>query len=368
MYPITTVTIRSFERGLLFRDREFVRLLAPGKYRLWNPLRNARVDVVSTREAWLRHPDLDLLLRAGSLDREATALELAEHERALVWIDGRLDALLGPGTYALWTTFRKVQVERIDARRLRLEHTHLAAILAADPQSEKLDRLVVAQGFVGLVYRDGALLETLAPGQYAFWKGIADLKLYAIDGREQVLDVAGQEIMTRDKVTLRLNALVTFRVTDAARAVTAVEDFRQALYREAQLVLRAAVGTRALDDLLADKDATAREVAAALRDRAAAFGVELVSLGVRDVILPGEMKELLNKVIEAQKAAEAALITRREETAAIRNQANTARLLENNPTLMRLRELETIERVAASGKLNVVVAEKGIADRLLNLV
>ena len=89
---------------------------------------------------------------------------------------------------------------------------------------------------------------------------------------------------------------------------------------------------------------------------------EIVGFGMRDIILPGEMKELLNKVIEAQKAAEASLITRREETAAIRSQANTATLLEGNPILMRLRELEVIERVAQSGKISVVVAEKGIGN------
>jgi hypothetical protein len=91
-------------------------------------------------------------------------------------------------------------------------------------------------------------------------------------------------------------------------------------------------------------------------------------VGVRDVILPGDMKDLMNKVTEAKKAAEANLIARREETAAMRSQANTARLLAENPTLMRLRELEVLERVAASGKLNVVLGEKGLADRVVNLL
>ena len=77
------------------------------------------------------------------------------------------------------------------------------------------------------------------------------------------------------------------------------------------------------------------------------------------------MKDLLNKVTEARKAAEANLIVRREET---RGQANTAKLLQDNPTLMRLRELEVLERVAATGKLNVVVGEKGLTDRVVNVL
>ena len=105
-----------------------------------------------------------------------------------------------------------------------------------------------------------------------------------------------------------------------------------------------------------------------LRTRVAFFGVEIHALGIRDVILPGDMKELLNKVTEAKKAAEADLITRREEVAAVRSQANTARMLESNPTLMRLRELEVLEKIASNTKMSVVLGEKGLMDRVIKLL
>jgi regulator of protease activity HflC (stomatin/prohibitin superfamily) len=174
--------------------------------------------------------------------------------------------------------------------------------------------------------------------------------------------------MTADKVTLRMNAAVTYRVVDGKRAVTASDDARQALYREVQLLLRAALGTRELDAFLGDKDTFAREIEDAVRRRAGELGLEVVSVGIRDVILPGEMKDLMNKVTEAKKAAEANLILRREETGAIRSQANTAKLLADNPTLMRLRELEVLEKIATSGHLNVVLSEKGLAERVINLL
>jgi len=189
-----------------------------------------------------------------------------------------------------------------------------------------------------------------------------------VDLRETMLDIAGQEIMTADKVTLRLNAVVTYRVADAHKALSAADDARQALYREAQLALRAVVGGRELDQFLADKDAVAKELETMVRQRVAALGLEVISVGIRDVILPGDMKDLMNKVTEAKKAAEANLIVRREETAAMRSQANTAKVLEGNPTLMRLRELEVLEKVATSGKLNVVLGEKGLAERVVNLL
>ncbi len=86
------------------------------------------------------------------------------------------------------------------------------------------------------------------------------------------------------------------------------------------------------------------------------------------IVRSGALKDLMNKVTEAKKAAEANLIARREETAAMRNQANTARLLADNPTLMRLRELEVLEKIAGNTQLKVVLGEKGLADRVVNLL
>ena len=174
------------------------------------------------------------------------------------------------------------------------------------------------------------------------------LRFFTVDLREAVLDVAGQELMTADKVTLRMNAVVTFRVRDTQRAVNEVEDFKQALYRDAQLILRAVVGTRELDQLLADKDAVATELDEGLRKRAGEYGIGIVGAGIRDIILPGEMKVLLNQVIEAEKRAQANGIERREETVATRSLLNTAKLIEQSPTLLRLKELESAERMVAS--------------------
>jgi regulator of protease activity HflC (stomatin/prohibitin superfamily) len=365
---VRRIKIWEHERGLVFREGDFLGVLRPGVHWMWDPLRKVRIDVVSTREAWILHSELDLIARSRELRLEARVVDLKDHERAIVRIDGRVDAVLGPGLYALWTVYRKVEVETVDARGVLFEHADLAAISKVRGASEWLEAAVVESGQVGLLFRDGRHEATLAPGAYGLWKGVARARVLTVELREQVLDVAGQEIMTADKVTLRLNAVVTYKIADPLVAVTAVEDYRQALYREAQLVLRAGIGARELDALLAEKEAVARELDEALRGRVAVVGLVVVSLGIRDVILPGEMKELMNKVTEARKASEASLITRREETAAMRSQANTAKILETNPTLMRLRELEVLEKVADKAKLSVVVGEGGLADRVVKLL
>jgi len=367
MMSINRITIRSHERGVEFCNDEVVRLLGPGVYWRWSlPWRRVHVDVLSMRLPMIGHASLDLIARANILGPDATVVELAQHERALVWIDGVFDRILGPGRHAYWTAFCKIRIEIIDARNLALVHADLPAILKKN--TGMLEAYSVPHGSEGLVYHNGVLLQTVAAGQYAYWKDMGELRLYTVDTREGVLDVAGQELMTADKVTLRLNAIAVYRVTNTRTAVTQTLDFKQALYREAQLALRAAIGTRSLDQLLAGKDAVVRDVEAVLSGVASAFGLTVSGFGIRDVVLPGDMKELLNKVIEAEKAAEASLIMRREETAAMRSQANTARLLENNPTLMRLKELEVIEKIASNGKLSVMVGDKGLSERLLHLV
>ena len=213
--------------------------------------------------------------------------------------------MLPPGLSAYWTTFRDVKVEVVDARAIGFVHPDLPVILKSQMIERVLECVTVPAGHVGVWFTDGAFVETLGPGRYAFWKQLAEFKVVTADTRELILDVAGQEIMTADKVTLRLNAVVTYKVADPVKAVTTVEDHRQALYREAQLALRAVVGTRELDVLLGDKDAVARELDGIVRARVAGFGLEVVALGIRDVILPGEMKDLMNKVTEAKKAADA---------------------------------------------------------------
>ena len=365
---IRRVRIGPNERGIVSRRGEYLRVLAPGVHWLADPRWALRVDVVSPRDVWLEHDELDVIVKAGILGDEATVVDLDDEHRALVWIDGRFARVLRPGLYVLWTVAGTVRVEVLDVRSLRLEHEKLAVILESPGAREALEAITVEAGQVGLLFRNGRLEATLTPGLHAVWRGVGRVRVNVVDLREQVADIAGQELMTADKVTLRLNAVVTYRVTDATAAAMEVEDYRQALYREAQLALRAVIGTRELDRLLSEKDAVAQELLGIVRTRATAFGVTVGALGIRDVILPGEMKELMNKVTEARKAAEANLITRREETAAMRAQANTARLLETTPVLMRLRELEVLEKVADKANLTVVLGEGGLADRVVKLL
>ena len=362
------IKILSHEIGLLFRDGEFQGLLTEGKHWRFDPLFKLRVDVVSQRDPWLNHPDLDMIVKSGALKGRAIVLDLKDRQHGLVWIDGRFSHVLPPGLFAYWTGIKDVRVDVVEAHGAESEHKDLNLIAKSPMASQVLDICSVDRHCEGVLFVDGDYVKTLSPGQYAFWKNAGDARIAEVDTREAMIDISGQDIMTADKVTLRLNAVATYRVTDARQALTSSDDYRQSLYREAQLALRAVVGTRDLDQFLKDREAVAAEAEELVRVRANELGLAIVGLGIRDVILPGEMKDLMNKVTEAKKAAEANLISRREETAAMRSQANTAKLLADNPTLMRLKELELLEKIAANGKLNISLGEKGLSERVVNLL
>ncbi|HEX8520842.1 MAG TPA: slipin family protein [Tepidisphaeraceae bacterium] len=364
-----SVNIRSFERGLLFKNGDFVRPLSPGKVRLWFPrLRKLCVETVDTTATKFQHKMLDVLLENGELRSLLNVLDLTDTHRALIWKDGRIFAIVGPGRHAFWKAPAQVNVEIYDVNEFRFAHPKLAAILQHPDAVKWLDEIQVEPNEDVLLYRDGVLIDRLGEGLHVFWKGTGKVRWKAVDRREQVADVAGQEIMTSDKVTLRVNLIVTYLVADVIKATQSSADYTQALYREAQLVLRAAVGTKTLDALLGDKESIGGDVREALVPRAAELGINVKSVGLRDIILPGDMKTLLNQVIAATKEAEANLIRRREETAAARSQANTAKLLAENPQLQRLKELELLKDVLAGTKATFVFGQGDLHDQIRTLV
>ncbi len=364
------VRIRKWEVGLWFRHGDFKRPLTPGVHWLLWPVnfwrnRIERINVFSTK---FKHVMLDLMLENARLRDMLTVVDLDDSQRALVWKDGRIGWMLGPGRHAFWKHPYTLTVEVFDVNEFVFEHPKIEAILGHSGGSQFLDGVRVEAHERVLLFREGELVKELGPGMYVFWKNAGKITHKSVDLREQVTDVAGQEIMTADKVTLRVNLVVTYRVTDPQRAVTMVTDYVQTLYRAAQLVLREAVGARALDKLLSDKDAVGREIRDATASRVSAFGVAVQSVGLRDVILPGDMKEILNQVIEAQKQAEANLIRRREETAAARSQVNTAKLLADNPVLARMKELEALQEILAGAKTTFVLGRGDLVDQVSGLV
>jgi regulator of protease activity HflC (stomatin/prohibitin superfamily) len=360
--------IADHQRALVWVDGRLTHFLRQGRYAFWKEPRTVQIEVVDTLITRLEHENLDVLLADQNIRRELRVLDLRDEERALIWVDGRLAHILGTGRHAFWTTPRTVEFEVFQVGAFRLSHPRWASIVEHPDAKRFLDVVTVPPYARAPLFRAGELVETLGPGVHALWKQADLVGCVTIDLREQIAEVAGQEIMTSDKVTLRVNLLVTYQVADAAKAVNTVSDYKDAVYREAQLALRATIGTRSLDSLLGEKEAIGRNVADMLQPRTAEFGVTIRSVGLRDIILPGEMKAILNQVITAEKQAQANLIRRREETAAARSQANTARIMAENPHLARMKELEMLQEIVAGSKAVFVLGRGDAVAQVRGLV
>src|SRR5579864_2807846 len=232
------VDIKSHERGLLFERGDFTRVLRPGRHFVAGL--NKRIEIVDTLKTRLEHPLLEVLVKHVDLLCELIVIENSDTQRAVIWKDGRAFAIVGTGRYAFWNTAR-IETEFFDVESVRFTHSKLQAILQLPDAIKFLDGVQVGENETALLFRDGVLVEQLKQGLHVFWKGAGNIKWKALDLREQVADVAGQEIITADKVTLRVNLVVTWIISDPVLATRTSVSPEQALYREAQLCLRAAV-------------------------------------------------------------------------------------------------------------------------------
>jgi regulator of protease activity HflC (stomatin/prohibitin superfamily) len=159
------------------------------------------------------------------------------------------------------------------------------------------------------------------------------------------MDITGQEILTADKVSIRVNFVANYRITDCIKIATEIDNFEEQMHVAAQLALREYTGKYKLDEILENKDEMSKFVFEKLKSRENDFFVNIVDAGVKDIILPGEIRDIMNTVLVAEKRAQANVITRREEVASTRSLLNTAKLMDENKTLYKLKELEYVERI-----------------------
>jgi len=323
----------------------------------------------STGPAFLRYDEsmLDALLKQPWFAKEVEVHVLKINERALVWQDGNIVSVLGPGRYVRLKEGPAVTLERHEVGDGDFHHKHLLEILTSPTikMTSEIRHVEVPAHHVGLMHRGGAFVRTLQPGTYGFWAGTAREQVTMVDLRAQRMTLKDQELMTSDRVTLRLNVDVTYRVENPELWYSSAQNSTEQLRGDAQLILREFVGGVTLEELLDRKDGVATAMTEKLRAMAPALGMSVSMVGVRDVILPGDLREIMNKVLLAKKEAEANAIKRREETASTRNQLNTARLLADHPLLMRLKEMEAAQAMLEKvGSLTLYDGLNGLLGRL----
>lgn len=366
------------QRVFLYRQGRLSKVLEPGEHRVSLLGGDIRTDTYDVSDVLFNAPKIRFLLNTygDKLDAYLDRFETSDTQVGLFYRENHLVDILPPGTLLVaWKGVEQVRVDVVDISEDCEIREPLLSLLGRGVkvgQSRALAAGIlykeVPDEHVGLLIINGKLVKQLEPGSYGFWKYNRSVVVNTLDMRLQTMEVSGQEILTRDRVSLRINLSASYRIVDVETVALKVNDYSTFVYRELQLRLREAVGTRSLDELLEDKDALNGVVLEAIRQQVRDYGIGIQSVGVKDIILPGDMKLILNKVVEAQKESEANLIKRREETQAMRSLHNTAKLMENNPVLLRLKELEALERVTQRiDRISVYGGLDGVLDNLVRL-
>ena len=379
-----TVTVAENQRVLMLKSQQLADVLLPGKHKMWDFKNELEFITFDINELFFSEKNADRLFRnSETLRNHISHWKLSSSEVGLLYVDDLLQGIVAPGEHIyVWKDTGELRLETISIDdNLSVDEQLLFLINRAGANSasrlirssrtvaiKPIADVAVAKEHVGLLYVNGKFVRRLQAGQHAFWQFNHTIEVKAFDCRTQMLEISGQEILSKDRVSLRINLSANIKVLDpelAARSVDKVEDY---VYKTLQLALREAVGTKSLDDILLDKLYVNETVKQLVSGQLDDIGISLVNVGVKDIILPGEMKAILNQVVEARKAAEANVIKRREETSATRSLHNTAKVMENNPTLMRLKELEALEKVSDKiGNLTVYGGLEGLMNGVVKI-
>lgn len=364
--------------GLLFVDQKLTRMVTSAEtvaYCSYThevmlsklPLNNNPIDEKIADALRTSLPD--------SVAKYCLNIEIGSDNVGLRYEDNVLVEILPPGTRRLYWQNGRQRLEQINSKTDYLLPASLVQQLI-QPELRQVsikgnNSVLVAEVpafFVGILNVDGKIECLLHSGISAYWRFHHEIKIELVDTRLQSIEISGQEILTKDKINLRINLIANWCYSDVLPAHEKLTEPAQYLYRELQMGLREAVGTRTLDELLENKTIIDEVVINRVTANLSGLGINTISVGVKDIILPGDMKNILAQVVGAEKSAQANVIRRREETAATRSLLNTAKVMENNPVALRLKEMESLEHIAEKiDKISVVGGLDQILHGLINI-
>lgn len=340
---IQKITINAYRVGLVFKNKKLEKVLQEGDYWIFG---NREVMVYEMKQPFVAPIELTLLLQNETLASLLEIVEVADNEIALYFVNGIFNEVLTTGRYAFWKGYKENTFTKVDLSKVYITEQIAVALLENQKLRAYTKRFQVMNYEKGLLFVNGAFVKELQAGSYYFWNNAISVEVKTTDIRMQQMEISGQELLTKDKAALRINFFVSYQVVNNMKALIENKDFEKQLYVMMQLALRAFVGSFTLDELLSRKDSMAKDILEQTVLKSDALGLKITDTGIRDVILPGDLKEIMNQVLVAEKKAQANSIMRREETAAMRSLLNTAKLMEDNEMLWKLKEMEYVEKIA----------------------
>lgn len=266
--------------------------------------------------------------------------------------------------------------------------------------------IIIKDTHRGLWYEDGVLKNVLEAGRYelprptSFWGGRQPkVEVFLIDVRERELTIKGQEILTSDKVAIRVSIIVQFRVTDPVLALHQVESYEERLYSDVQLAARRSLASMNLEQILTNRNQLSEDILSDVKEAATRYGVAILRADVKDLVFPGNLQEIMNKVLAAERTSQAQLVEARTraqtqqieaaakaesarleaesraraheiaakadaearrlrtdaEIAALSRSAEAAAAYSAHPALLRLQELDALKELARSANARIYI-------------
>lgn len=362
------VKIQAYQVALVFKNRNLIEVLKEGNYWIFG---RKRLKIFEMKNRlFIASDELNIFLKNQEFASMIDLIEVKDGEMALMFENEIFSEVLQVGQYAFWKDVVNRKFQKIDFTETEISSEISTAVLENVKLKNFVRKIVIGNQYEALLFIDGKLVRKLTAGTYYFWNNAISVETKMADARMQQMEISGQELLTKDKANLRINFYVRFQIVDILKALTLNKDVEKQLYILMQLALREMVSAATLDELLSKKDSIGKEVLDNVLRKQNELGIKISDAGIRDIILTGEMKEIMNQVLVAEKKAQANSIMRREETASTRSMLNTAKLMEENEVLWKLKEMEYMEKIAdkigditLSGNTNIVTQLKEIFSK-----
>ena len=355
--------IKDNQAGFVLKNGVFRKMITAGTYHFSKMLGyEVEVEEMTGELNYMEVPYQVLSKDAAFLDA-TVHMEIPDGCAGFIYINEKLTMFATRKEYTFWNVFDKYEIKVVSMKEPVIGAEVSKQMLSLVP-GKFYTEVSVGEGETGLVYYDNVMQNQLSRGVYHFWNYAHNITCNVLDMKQKELDIVGQEILTRDKIGIRMNVACIYKIRDAVEFAETITDLKGQLYSAVQLAIREIVGNYKLDEILELKEQISKEIYDVLKERETMFCVTFLNAGIKDIILPGEIREIMNSVLVAEKAAQANVISRREEVASTRSLLNTAKLMDENRTLYKLKELEYLEKICEKVGEISVNGNVGIIEQL----
>lgn len=359
------ITIRDNEIGFVTKNGVFVKTIKTGTYHFSKSFGYEVVtEMMDGLVGYLSEVPYKVLAKDKEFAASTVRYEIPEGCIGYIYKNGSFThTVIQEQECVFWNVFDKYEVKVVSMKEDVVSDEVTKMMLDFTPAA-RYTTVNVNEGEKAILYFDNVRQAVLDKGVYHYWNYNKKVSYFVYDMRQKQLDIVGQEILTKDKIGIRMNVTCMFKIEDVVKYSETVSNLREQLYAVAQLAIREIVGRYKLDEILELKETISKEIFEAIKQQEEMFCIDVVTAGIKDIILPGEIKNIMNSVLVAEKAAQANVIARREEVASTRSLLNTAKLMDENKTLYKLKELEYLERICDKVGDISINGNAGIVEQL----